>query len=109
MRATGGEKGVDTQICCDALELAAHGKLDRLFLYTNDADFIPLCETLRHLGVNIHLHRLFGAGVNRALVKNCDVFTVFEASDIPAVLVPDPETEREAPAVRAREESADSD
>src|SRR5438876_7602027 len=32
------EKAVDTQICCDALQLAGTGKLDRLFLYTNDFD-----------------------------------------------------------------------
>ena len=44
------EKAVDTQICCDALQLAGTGKLDRLFLYTNDYDFVPLCRSLRQLG-----------------------------------------------------------
>lgn len=60
------EKAVDTQICCDALQLAATGKLDRLFLYTNDYDFVPLCRTLRQLGTNINLFRLIGDGVNAA-------------------------------------------
>jgi len=35
-RCTKSEKGVDIEICCDALKLAALGKLDRLALLTND-------------------------------------------------------------------------
>ena len=66
------EKAVDTQICCDALQLAGTGKLDRLFLYTNDYDFIPLFRALRNLGANINLFRLRAAGVNAALAKECD-------------------------------------
>jgi uncharacterized LabA/DUF88 family protein len=68
------EKAVDTQICCDALQLAATGKLDRLFLYTNDFDFTPLCRTLRQMGTNINLFRLRGDDVNQELVKECDAF-----------------------------------
>ena len=51
------EKAVDTQICCDALELAVKGRLDRLFLYTNDYDFLPLCNALKAAGSNISLFR----------------------------------------------------
>lgn len=72
------EKAVDTQICCDALQLAATGKLDRLFLYTNDFDFIPLCRSLRQLGSNINLFRLRGDNVNSALVNECDAFHVMD-------------------------------
>lgn len=72
------EKAVDTQICCDALQLAATNKLDRLFLYTNDFDFIPLCKALRQLGANINLFRLRGEGVNAALANECDALHVVE-------------------------------
>jgi uncharacterized LabA/DUF88 family protein len=68
------EKAVDTQICCDALQLAGTGKLDRLFLYTNDYDFVPLCRSLRQLGSNVSLFRLRGIGANAALICECDAF-----------------------------------
>ena len=70
------EKAVDTQICCDALQLAGISKLDRLFLYTNDYDFVPLCQTLRQLGANINLFRLRREKVNKSLVTECDAFHV---------------------------------
>jgi uncharacterized LabA/DUF88 family protein len=41
-RCQRSEKGVDVQICCDASQLAAMGHISRLFLSTNDSDFIPL-------------------------------------------------------------------
>lgn len=66
------EKAVDTQICCDALQLAETGKLDRLFLYTNDSDFIPLFRTLRQLGSNINLFRITAERTNKDLTSECD-------------------------------------
>ncbi len=77
-----GEKAVDTQICCDALQLGATGRLDRLFLYTNDFDFVPLCRTLRGFGVNVNLFRLRAKGVNKDLVSECDVFHAMERPDL---------------------------
>lgn len=71
------EKAVDTQICCDALQLAATNKLDRLFLYTNDYDFVPLCRAIRQLGANVNLLRLHAQTVNNTLVSECDAFHVF--------------------------------
>jgi uncharacterized LabA/DUF88 family protein len=68
------EKAVDIQICCEELQLAAMGRLDRLFLYTNDFDFVPLCRTLRQLGCNINLFRLKAPAVNADLAKECDAF-----------------------------------
>ena len=77
------EKAVDTQICCDALQLVARGKLDRLFLYTNDSDFIPLCQVLRSLGVNIVLFRVLEKyrelpQINNDLAKECDGLVVMD-------------------------------
>jgi uncharacterized LabA/DUF88 family protein len=71
-RVSRAEKGVDLQICCDALRLAAAGHIDRLFLLTNDSDFVPLCDTLKSLGSNISLMRLPGRPVNSRLVAACD-------------------------------------
>jgi uncharacterized LabA/DUF88 family protein len=74
------EKAVDTQICCDALQLAAYNKLNRLFLYANDSDFLPLFSTLRQCGANISLIRLFAKGTNKDLLKECDSFDVLNDS-----------------------------
>lgn len=66
------EKAVDTQICCDALQLAALGQLERLFLYANDYDFIPLCKIIKTMGTNISLFRLEAKNVNKDLANECD-------------------------------------
>lgn len=74
------EKAVDSQICCDALILLSLNKLNRLFLYTNDYDFIPLCQSIKTMGANINLIKLTEERVNIDLVKECDAFYSF--SDI---------------------------
>ena len=81
------EKAVDTQICCDALQLVSCGKLDRLFIYTNDFDFIPLCRTLKSLGSNISLFKLQKRRINKALVKECDSFTVAPEEQVNSIFV----------------------
>ena len=81
------EKAVDTQICCDALSLSCHNKLDRLFLYTNDYDYVPLCEALKANGTNISLFRLFKKSVNKSLVENCDSFSIVNTSAIESLFV----------------------
>ena len=76
------EKAVDTQICCDAFFLLALNKLDRLFLYSNDYDFIPLCGAIKTMGANINLIRLTETRVNNDLVSVCDGFHSFTADQI---------------------------
>jgi len=74
-RCSKSEKGVDTELCCDALQLSATGKLERLFLLTNDSDFIPLCKRLRDFGSNVSLLSLSESNiVNKELVKECDTY-----------------------------------
>ena len=87
------------QICCDALQLAATGKLERLFLYTNDFDFVPLCRTLRQLGANINLFRLRERGVNVALAEECDALHAMGDEEIRKCLVEAPAAQ--VPAVLA--------
>lgn len=75
------EKGVDIKICYDALQLAATGRLDRLFLLTNDSDFLPLCRKLKELGANVSLLRLSEARpANSELVRACDSYDVYHES-----------------------------
>lgn len=76
------EKAVDTQICCDALVLLSLNKLNRLFLYTNDYDFIPLCQSIKTMGANVNLIRLNDLRVNGDLVFECDAFFVFDDESI---------------------------
>lgn len=76
------EKAVDTQICCDAFLLLSLNKLRRLFLYTNDYDFIPLCRAIKTMGENINLIRLSEKKVNEKLAKECDGFHAFNDKEI---------------------------
>jgi uncharacterized LabA/DUF88 family protein len=78
-RCQKSEKGVDISICCDALGLAALRSLDRLILLTNDSDYIPLCEKLKALGVNVSLIQLSNArAVNKDLVNACDSYMTLQ-------------------------------
>lgn len=90
---TKSEKGVDTEICCDALQLSATGKMERLFLLTNDSDFVPLCKRLKDFGTNISLIRLSNATkVNKELVDECDTYDIVKDTSLPLIfnLPPEP-------------------
>jgi uncharacterized LabA/DUF88 family protein len=77
-RCQKSEKGVDIEICCDALQLAAAGHLGRAFLLTNDSDFVSLCRKLKEVGANISLLRLSDARpVNMKLAQACDSHDLF--------------------------------
>jgi uncharacterized LabA/DUF88 family protein len=78
-RCQRSEKGVDIEICCDALHLAAAKLMDRLLLLTNDSDFVPLCRMLKQLGANVSLIRLSEARpVNEELAEACDSYDVMD-------------------------------
>ena len=81
-RLNKSEKALDTQICCDALQLAIFGRLDRLFIYTNDYDFVPLCQTLKSMGANVSLFRLQEKNINKDLVRECDSFSVVPVNEL---------------------------
>ena len=85
-RCQRSEKGVDIEICCDALHLASAKLLDRLLLLTNDSDFVPLCRMLKQLGANISLIRLSEArAVNEELVEACDTYDIVDERHLLAV------------------------
>lgn len=83
-RCTKSEKGIDIEICCDAFKLAFNGKMERLFILTNDRDFIPLCRTLKDLGVNVSLiHLSKHTNINKPLVKECDTYDLVDEESLP--------------------------
>ncbi len=85
-RCIKSEKGVDIEMCCDALRLASLGKMDRLFLLTNDRDFIPLCKTLKDFGVNVSLiHLSKFTNPNKLLVEECDSYDLLPHSYLETV------------------------
>ncbi|MFA5966968.1 MAG: NYN domain-containing protein [Patescibacteria group bacterium] len=78
-RCVKSEKGVDIEICCNALRLASMGKMDRLFFFTNDRDFIPLCKTLKDFGTNVSLiHLSKHTNPNKQLIDECDSYDVLK-------------------------------
>lgn len=88
-RCVKSEKGVDIEICCDALRLASLGKMDRLFLLTNDRDFIPLCKTLKDFGVNVSLiHLSKFTNPNKLLINECDSYDLLESIYLEQVFEP---------------------
>jgi uncharacterized LabA/DUF88 family protein len=96
-RFSKSEKGVDIEICCDALKLASASRVERLFLFTNDDDFLPLCRTLKEFGANISIIHLTDlVAPNTSLVSEVDSYDVVPETDlqdmfIPPFVVPNPE------------------
>ena len=88
-RVSKSEKGIDIEICCDALKLVSVSRLNRLFLLTNDADFVPLCRTLKELGTNVSL--LFLSEFqrpNEALLREADTYDVVPVAQLQSLFHP---------------------
>jgi uncharacterized LabA/DUF88 family protein len=83
------EKGVDVEICCDALKLAAASRLERLFLLSNDGDFIPLCRALKDFGANISIMHLASTVLpNTDLLREADSYNVVPFDQLDAMFFP---------------------
>jgi uncharacterized LabA/DUF88 family protein len=52
------EKGVDMELACDALLLAAQGTVRSFVFVINDRDYIPLLAAIQRLGLNNYLSGL---------------------------------------------------
>jgi uncharacterized LabA/DUF88 family protein len=91
-RFSKSEKGIDIEICCDAFKLAAASRLERLFLLTNDADFIPFCRTIKEYGANISIiHLSDTVNANISLLREADSYDVIPRSDLQDMFLPVPE------------------
>lgn len=86
-RLNKSEKWVDITIATDIMFFAGQWKLDRAFLYTNDSDFIPLCERVKDLGCNISLIRLQNERTNNELLQSVDTFSYIDQISILQILV----------------------
>lgn len=76
-RFSKSEKGIDIEMCCDALRLASAARLERLFILTNDGDFIPLCRTIKEFGANISVIHLSSSNPpNAELLREADSYDV---------------------------------
>jgi hypothetical protein len=99
-RVSKSEKGIDIEICCDALKLASASEIDRLFLLTNDRDFIPLCKTLKEFGANISLIHLSKAtNPSVELLKEVDSYDLVPFEALQAMFLPVPQTPPPPPQV----------
>jgi len=88
-RFSKSEKGIDIEMCCDALKLASAGRIDRIFLLSNDGDFIPFCRSIKEFGANvsiIHLSDL--TPPNRDLLTEADSYDVIDYRPLQAVFIP---------------------
>lgn len=102
-RCSKSEKGVDIEICCDAFRLAANANLERLFLLTNDRDYIPLCRALKDFGVNISLLHLSEAtNINNNFVKECDTYDIIPKDQLDTMFFPLPQPPASPPATNEK-------
>jgi hypothetical protein len=87
-RFSKSEKGIDTEICCDALKLASASRMERLILLSNDSDFLPLCRTLKEFGANISIMHLSAAtDPNSDLLREADSYDVLSSAELDQIFV----------------------
>lgn len=86
------EKGIDIEICCDAFKLAAAGNIERLFLLTNDDDFIPFFRTIKEYGANISLfHLTHSITPNVSLLREADSYDTVPDEKLSSMFLPIPD------------------
>lgn len=85
------EKGIDIEMCCDALRLASASRIERLFLLSNDGDFIPFCRTLKEFGANISIIHLSDVvAPNGDLLREADTYDVVPLIALQQMFLPVP-------------------
>lgn len=97
-RFSKSEKGIDIEICCDALKLASISRMERIFLMTNDSDFVPFCRTIKEFGANVSIiHLSSETEPNFDLLKEADSYDVVLDKDLMGLFVPDMTAESSEP------------
>jgi uncharacterized LabA/DUF88 family protein len=106
-RCSKSEKGIDIEICCDAFRLASASQLDRIFLFTNDDDFIPFCRTIKDYGANISIiHLSDRVSKNQTLLRAADTYDVLSMGVLQQLFLPLPDPAEAPTAVLAPEPPA---
>jgi uncharacterized LabA/DUF88 family protein len=90
-RFSKSEKGIDIEMCCDALKLASDGNIERIFLLSNDGDFIPFCRTIKEFGANISMIYLSEIiPPNGDLLLEADSYDVVGTNELYSIFLPPP-------------------
>lgn len=93
-RFSKSEKGIDIEMCCDALRLASQGRIERLFLFSNDGDFIPFCRTIKEFGANISILHLSSSNPpNGELLREADSYDIVHDAALDDLFLPKPAAE----------------
>lgn len=121
-RCSKSEKGIDIEICCDAIRLASASRLDRLFLLTNDDDFLPFCRTIKEYGANVSIiHLTDRVNGNISLLREADSYDVVPVADLQTMFLPvqaassadvplqEPDSEKAEPATSSEPEEVPRD
>ncbi len=112
-RFSKSEKGIDIEICCDAFKLASASRLERLFLFTNDDDFIPFCRMIKEYGANISIIHLSDTVTrNVSLLREVDSYDVVPRPELQRMFLPvsdAPISQQEPPASALKPDAAPSD
>jgi uncharacterized LabA/DUF88 family protein len=97
-RFSKSEKGIDIEICCDGLKLASASRLERLFLLTNDDDFVPFCRAIKEFGANISIiHLSDTVARNVSLLREADSYDVVPRANLQQMFLPVPAVPPAAP------------
>ncbi|PNE12408.1 MAG: hypothetical protein CR217_03285 [Beijerinckiaceae bacterium] len=116
-RFSKSQKGIDIEICCDAFKLASASRLERLFLFTNDDDFIPFCRMIEEFGANISIIHLSDTVTrNLSQLQEADSYDVVPKPQLQQMFLPIPDAPipsasipQEAPPSALKPEAAPSD
>ena len=79
-------KGVDIQLCVEALSHVHSGNVDGILLLTGDGDYIPLIDEARRAGVQVYL-AAFSNGLNPSLLDHVDTFLELDGLTYDSVVV----------------------
>lgn len=68
------EKGLDMRIACDALSLAAMGRINDFVFMMNDRDYLPLLLAIQRFGCCTYITSFDTEAPQGKLLKVCDYF-----------------------------------
>lgn len=68
------EKGLDMRIACDALSLAATGRINDFVFMINDRDYLPLLEAIQRFGCCTYVTSMDTNAPQAKLLEKCDYY-----------------------------------
>jgi hypothetical protein len=88
-------------------------RVDRLFLLTNDDDFIPFCRTMKEYGANVSIiHLAAKVPKNISLLREADSYDVVHYTELQQIFLPQLQAlppQEEPPAAALKEDAPPSD